>query len=197
MTARGIAQVGLLKVGPEQRHTAAEKLVPPNLILLVDELTQREGEVSRIKWKVALEPTGKSSAKNLNEAIPGVPLIQTGVAEIMQKSTAPRRNFGSRTSKQVSKGFNRLVATRAGCGSQGVPSRHDRRCRDLIKANFADLDVPRMKAVASTTERGPIDRVEDQRGPIELFTMYASRVGEVFWNLIADRYFRVMVLPDR
>jgi hypothetical protein len=53
VTTRSIKQMGLLKVHPEQRHTVAEELIPPNLILLMDKRTQGKRKFIWIKEEVA------------------------------------------------------------------------------------------------------------------------------------------------
>ena len=42
MTVRITVKMGLLKFGPEEGHSPAEELVPPKVILLVDQRVKRE-----------------------------------------------------------------------------------------------------------------------------------------------------------
>jgi hypothetical protein len=57
-----IVHLGMLEVSPEDRHTAAEKLIPPNLVLLVDQWAQRWRELIRIEGEVTLEPAFEAGA---------------------------------------------------------------------------------------------------------------------------------------
>jgi hypothetical protein len=67
------------------------------------------------------------------------------------------------------KGFIGVLAAGTGFGGGRVPTRHHRRCRELVEAQFADLDLARVQAVTSTAEGGPIDQVNDLWRPVELF----------------------------